>query len=311
MKTLLKTNDLTYEEWKAARRNYGGIIRIGGSDAPTIMHVNPFACEMDLWLDKTGQFDEELNSDAIKWGKLLEDLVAKQFAEETGLKVQRYNRILCHDTHEFMLANIDRKVVGEHTGLECKTTSAFNKWPWHGRIVPPYYYAQIQHYLAVTEWQKWWTAVLVGGQKLHVFEVYRDDDYIKELIEKEEKFWQLCNTMTPPEFDGSEASSNVVANMYPKADGSVKDLPEDAFDLVRQYDEADRAEKDAKTRKDEAANKLKGLLGDAERGLIFDRTVSWTNVSSNKFDSKRFQSEKEDLYKQYVKESSYRRFQIR
>lgn len=303
----MSTLQMTREQWLEERKT-----GIGGSDAPTIMGVNPWASKMDLWLDKTGQYSEDLDSEPAYWGTLLEDVVAREYAERTGKKLHRVNQILRHPEYDWMLANIDRRVVGEKAGAEIKTTNAFNKWPWHEGQVPPYYYAQVQHYLAVTGYELWYVAVLVGGQKLYSFEVYPSEDYINELIQAEADFWELVQTETPPELDGSEASTRIVSKLYPEAEkGTVIDLPDDAFDLIRQHDEAAQAEKEAKELKDEAANRLKNMIGDAEKGIIFDRTVSWTNVTSKRFDTKKFQGEQEELYKQYLNESTYRRFVIK
>lgn len=295
---------MTREQWLEARR-----CGIGGSDAPTILNINPFSSRMDLWLDKTGQFIEDIDNEAMHWGVKLEDIVAQEFCERTGLKVQRVNQILKHPDHDWMLANIDRRVVGEKAGLECKTTNAFYKDTGE---VPPYYYAQVQHYMAVTGWEKWYIAVLAGGQRMYIYEVSRSEGYINDLVEAEAEFWQLVKDECPPELDGSDASSRVVARMYPEAvKGELIELPDDAFSLIQQYEEASETEKVAKEAKEEAANKLKAMLGEAEKGTIFDRTVSWTNVTSKRFDTKRFQDEKEALYKEYLNESSYRRFAVK
>ena len=39
--------------------------------------------------------------------------------------------------------------------------------------------------------------------------------------------------------------------------------------------------------------------------------VTWTEVSSDKFDSTAFKKEHSDLYEQYVKTSSYKRFTVK
>ena len=49
-----------------------------------------------------------------------------------------------------MIANVDRLIVGENAGLECKTTSAYNAKEWDGDEVPAQYILQVQHYMAVT-----------------------------------------------------------------------------------------------------------------------------------------------------------------
>ena len=57
------------------------------------------------------------------------------------------NAILQHPEHSFMLANIDRQILGERAGLECKTTSAYNRTDFEGGSIPPYFYWQCMHYL--------------------------------------------------------------------------------------------------------------------------------------------------------------------
>jgi len=39
--------------------------------------------------------------------------------------------------------------------------------------------------------------------------------------------------------------------------------------------------------------------------------VSWTNVTQNRFDSKSFQKDHPEVYEQYLRPSSFRRFSIK
>ena len=57
----------------------------------------------------------------------MEEVVAKEFYKRTDLKVQRRNAILQHPEYPWMLANVDRLIVGDRVGLECKTTSEYLK----------------------------------------------------------------------------------------------------------------------------------------------------------------------------------------
>ena len=72
---------------------------------------------------------------------------------------------LVHPKYDFMLANVDRLIVGEKVGLECKTTSEYVKDQWEEDEVPDHYILQCQHYMAVTGYIGWWIAVLIGGNK--------------------------------------------------------------------------------------------------------------------------------------------------
>ncbi len=90
-----------------------------------------------------------------------------------------------------MVGNIDRKIVGQRWGLECKTTSAFSKNSFTDETFPLHYFVQIQHYLAVTGWEKWYLAAIILNFKFVWYEVPRDDAFIEQvLIPTERDFWK-------------------------------------------------------------------------------------------------------------------------
>src|SRR5699024_5782940 len=121
---------------------------IGGSDASIILGLNKYKTPFELWLEKTGQSHlEDTAGEAAYFGNLLEDMVAKEFEVRSGKKVRRNNFMLQHPDHPFIMANIDRKVVGEQAVLECKTASAFLAKDWESEEIPDNYLVQVQHYL--------------------------------------------------------------------------------------------------------------------------------------------------------------------
>ena len=304
---LAKTLDMPRDEWLDLRRR-----GIGGSDAAAILGLNPWKTPMDVWLEKTGEFtrnDEE--NEKMYWGTALEDVVAREFMTRTGLKVRRRNAILQHRKHRFMIANVDRLVIGHKAGLECKTAGQYSANNW-AMGVPDYYMSQVQHYMAVTGYKAWYVAVLIGGQEFKYYKVTRDDSFIRELIQAEIEFWRLVEAKTPPPIDGTKASTELVKKLYPEAEkGKEIDLPFEAFELIQQYEQAYEEEKRINLIKDEAANRLKEMLGDAERGTIHGRTVIWQNVSSKRLNSKALQKEHPDIYEKYAEASVYRRFSIK
>lgn len=64
-----------------------------------------------------------------------------------------------------MLANVDRLIIGKKEGMECKTASEYLKNDWEEEEIPAQYLIQCQHYMAVTGYEAWWIAVLIGGNK--------------------------------------------------------------------------------------------------------------------------------------------------
>lgn len=302
---LVNTSAMSRNDWLEHRRH-----GIGGSDAAVIMGVSPWKSLMDLWLEKTGQYVEGIDSESMYWGRVLEDVIAKEFAIRNKLKIRRVNAILQHPDYPYMIANVDRVIVGRKEGLEIKTGHEFSSQHWENGV-PAYYYAQVQHYMAVTGFKLWHIAVLIGGNKYEQFVVHRSEDYINKLISAEAEFWQMVQEERPPAFDGSAASTRLLNQLYPEATEEEKELPADAYLQVQLYEEAAEEEKAAKERKEEAANKLKDMLGEYSKGFIFDRKVCWTNVTAKRFDTKRFKKDYPDLHDQYVNESTYRRFSIK
>ena len=304
---LAKTSDMEKEEWLEHRRR-----GIGGSDAAAILGMNPWRTPMDVWLEKTGEFtrnDEE--NEKMYWGTALEDIVAREFMTRTGLKVRRRNAILKHKQYPFMLANVDRLVVRQSAGLECKTAGQYSADDW-AVGVPDYYIPQVQHYMAVTGYKTWYVAVLIGGQEFKYYKVARDDSFIRELIQAETAFWELVEERTPPPIDGTSASTELIKKLYPEAEkGKEIELPFEAFELIQQYEQACEEEKRIQLIKSEATNRLKDMLGTAEKGSIHGRQVIWQNVTSKRLDSKALQKEQPEIYGRYVRESIYRRFSIK
>lgn len=304
---LAKTKDIQHEEWLEFRRH-----GIGGSDAAAIAGLNPWRSPAEVYLEKVGEIDGPEDNEKMYWGRVLEQLVAEEFNIRTGKKVRRRNAILRHSEYPFMLANVDRLVVGEKAGLECKTASEYAKDQWDSENVPDMYYLQCQHYLAVTGYDRWYLAVLIGGNKFKYYTIDRDEEVIEYLIKIEADFWELVKNETPPEMDGSQSSDDVLKILYPEAEPESEiELPREAEQLLKERDEWKEAMDHAESKKKECENKIKAMLGGAEKGYIGDRKVSWKTVVSNRFDSKTFKKDQPEIYEKYCKQSEYRRFSVK
>lgn len=305
---LAKTADIGRAEWLELRKR-----GIGGSDAAAVAGVSRWKSAVGVWLEKTGQVPDEEPGEAAYWGIKLEDVVAGEFTIQTGLKVRRRNAILQHPVHTFMLANIDREIVGSKIGLECKTTNAFMRAEWDGDTLPDAYYIQCQHYMAVTGYEAWWIACLIGGNRFLYKLIERNEKLIQRLIEIEEAFWQHVINGTMPQIDGTNACTDALLRMYPEANGREVELHETSELWIGQYEQASKEEKVAKERKQEAQNALIKMLGDNERGRSGERLVKWSNVAGRiGFDTELFKTEHPELYKRYVKQGKpSRRFSVK
>ena len=74
MKKLVSTLDLSKEEWLRYRKQ-----GIGGSDAGAICGFNPYRSAMQVYYDKTSDEIEDIDNEAMRQGRELEDYVAQRF----------------------------------------------------------------------------------------------------------------------------------------------------------------------------------------------------------------------------------------
>jgi putative phage-type endonuclease len=249
-----------HEQWLSARKS-----GVGGSDIAAILGLSPWKTSVDVWLDKTGQAEGAIgNEEAVRWGTLLEDVVAREYAERTANTVQRVNRILRHPDHEWAIGNIDRAIVapgsrvrvaddggtllGADGLLEVKTASAYKAGEW-GRdgdedAVPVHYQAQVMWYLGITGQQWADVAALIGGQRMIVRRLHRDDETIAAMLDRAHEFWRKhVLTRQPPE----PVNAKDVERLFPDDNGEAVEATDN---LLAAYNAAREAK--ARIAQDEA-----------------------------------------------------------
>ena len=298
--------DLSREEWLELRRS-----GIGGSDAATVVGLNPYSSKLTLYADKKGILPEKEDSERMRLGRDLEDYVAQRFCEATGKKVKRSGYMWRHPMYEFITVNIDREVVGEEAFLECKTTMNYEKHDYDSGEIPPYYYAQCVHGMAVTGCERAYLAVLVFGKGFYRFEIKRDENEIKALLENEIEFWQTYVAKDrPPLADGSESSMDTLQKLYPTGDASSTQVM-GMDDAVRNYMELGEAIKRLKAQQDEVKAQLCQSLGDKSVGLGLDYSFSWKNQVTSRVDTKMLKELYPEVYEACVQQSASRVFRAK
>ena len=247
------------------------------------------------------------------WGTILEDIVAQEFAKRTGYKVRNNNFTLQSEQYPYLLANIDREIVGLDAGLECKTANAFKAEEWQGDSVPDAYYIQCQHYMAVTGKASWWIACLVGGNTFYYKEIKRNEEIIQAIIDTGAEFWRLVETKTMPAPDDSKACSEALKKLYRNSNGKAIELSAQYNNVIVDYLELKEQLAELESKKRGIENLLKDALGDNEKGSCGEHYVSWKSSKPREtFDSKKFKSDHPDLYTNYIKQGEpSRRFEVK
>jgi predicted phage-related endonuclease len=166
--------------------------------------------------------------------------------------------------------------------------------------------------MKVMNWEYMYLAVLIGGQQFKWMKIDKDEDLISLLISLEQKFWERVKKKDPPPIFGNSSDTEILKYLYPdaKEEEPVK-LPDEALNLIEQYQQANEEEKAARYRKDEASNRMKAMLQDHSEGIWGSYHIYWKNVVSRKLDTKRLKTESPDIYEKYLSETSYRKFGIK
>lgn len=275
-------------EWLAERRS-----GIGGSDIAAILGLSPWKTAVDVWLDKTGQREDDTvgDAEAVRWGVLLEWVVAQEYAGRTEHNVQRVKRILRHPSHEWAIGNIDRAIVapgsrvrvaddggtllGADGLLEVKTASAYKAGEW-GRdgdddAVPLHYQAQCMWYLGITG-QPWCdVAALIGGQRLVIRRIHRDDETIAAMLERADDFWHrhVLGGQAP-----EPATARDVETLFRSDNGEALEADDELLAAYNRARSAKARIAEAEAEYDAAVERIKLALADRSALTISGQTLA-------------------------------------
>lgn len=304
----IPTANMSREAWLAERRK-----SIGGSDAAAILGLNDYVSAFSLWCEKTGKSipPDVSGKEAVRLGNDLEQYVADRWCEATGKKVRRCNYLMRDSAFPFAHADVDRLVIGENAGLECKTTTS---WDIAAKLrageIPERWYCQMVHYMMVTGAERWYLGALVFGVGFFRMELARNEDEIVALRAAESKFWDMVCAGTPPETDGAQATTEAIRTIY--ADSVPGKSVE--LDAVGQHVELYNAltERIAELERDRDAhaNAIREFMGDAEKGTYRSTSVSWKSAERRIFDKAKSEAENGPIPDSYYKTTASRSFRV-
>lgn len=273
---VVELEGLPRDEWLEARR--GGI---GSSDIAAICGLDKFRGPLAVWLDKCGEAIDEGETDRMRWGRRLEEPIAAEFAEQTGLRTQRPPAMYRHSEVPFAFASPDF-FVGEKGSpkvdglLEAKASGIVDEWE-NGPPLRVIYQATWQaHVIGVPTT---WIAALLQAHDFRYWRLPYDAELAEKLVEIGGEFWSLVESKEPPAADGHPSTSKALARLY-------KDVQPEATvdlsayrDLFAELGEAKKKVEAAEGEKAAIENDIKSVMGTATVGLVGGvEAATWNQI---------------------------------
>ena len=258
-------------------------VRIGASEGASVCGVG-YDQPLAVYLYKRGELAKEFDEDTearMRIGLLMEPVILTEYQQRKTMELGSCQVLPGQPMYfsiewPWMSATPDAlamDVEGDTWGVECKNSSEYMH-DRHGTKeglygvdgtdqVPLPYVFQAQHQMAVLGLSRVEFPVLLGGNRLHVYKVHRDEDLIRTIVEATRDMAERIVAGNPPEpnYAAPDVKRCLRAGIV---DGKTVDLPEDAADWWKKYREAGQAIKDAEKVKDEMSARLLKAVGDAE-----------------------------------------------
>jgi putative phage-type endonuclease len=261
---------------------------LGGSDAAPALGLSPYKSALELYYEKLGEAPAVEESEAMRFGTLLEPVVRGEYMRRTGKNVVFGQPMLRSERYRWMLANLDGRT--DDRVVEFKTARDDKLWGEPGSDdVPAAYLLQVTHYMIVTEAQLADIAVLIGGSDFRIYTVPLKAELAELVIDGEREFWSAVESRDPP-----APSTLAEINMrWRVSQARTIDLPPNIAKacerLAELRDETVRIEEESE--RCEAIVKME--MRDADTGLIDGvPAVTWKQAKSSRLiDVKRLRAE--------------------
>lgn len=266
---------------------------VGCSELSALIGMNPYRGEFDVYArlmlpDTTITVEDPdgIDDDPREWGNILEAPIAERYAQRERVKVRT-----CAPDETFrhasapVIGNPDRLVEGCRKGLEVKTSDIrmAHRWGASGtEDFPDEHHIQCMGYMAVTGFEEWDLAALIGGNRYRVYRMERDVEAETEVIDAVSSWWDRhILTAEAPPISSSPAATAWLKRIYPRNRAPLMEPNDDLVRLAREYDHWRAAAKKAEGEKDRFASQLKEAIGEAEGFALGGKKpsikVTWRN----------------------------------
>jgi putative phage-type endonuclease len=271
--------DTEYLDWRSRG--------IGASDIAGILEISPWDSPYSVWASKVINASGDgtgSNMEAMKWGKLLEDVIITEAARRLDCLAYGQQTRCEHSEIPWARATVDAFCRESDAGegvIEAKTTGDPY---WHE--LPAHYEAQVLWQLEVSGRAFGWVAALHAGRRMSLWRVERQPELQRAMLDAARIFWdKYVIPRVPPIIDGFPGTTDTLNAMYSSSD---KNLSIELDALGDELDALKRVRKDIATLerdRDRLENTVKAAMERAEIGTLGGKeVVTWKSRTTRRVD---------------------------
>lgn len=288
----------------AARKRY-----LGASEAAAACGLSPWTTPFELWQDKTSETVTTQDSAAMEWGRRLESVVLRKYAEDTGTAPQAPCAFRVSAEYPWMGCTPDALLPDRVIEVKTAGLAKAREWGEAGTdAVPMQYLLQVTHQMIVTGLRRADLPVLIGGSDYRLYQVEYDAELAALLIERERAFWSHVEARTPPEV----TTIRDAAARWPLDTGATVTASAEIADAIVRLRELEDQAKAIEADMDALSLAVRTCMADAT--TLADSTgrvlATWKTQSRSQFDFQAFKAAHADLYDQFTAKHPTRVFRL-
>ncbi len=291
------------------------LFTLGGSVAASAAGIDPYRSRVMAWAELSGRVQRE-SSEAMRWGLALEPVIDAELTERGYELIPAPADGFTDPERPWLIGHPDGFCVlsGERVVYERKTMGQWaHRANGSGAAVPLPYQCQAQVYMHLTGLARTLVATLVGGQRLEVGTVERDEAAIAVLLDRMFWFREMLRRDKPPAPDGSDSARAAVIALFPGAqDAKVYRLTREEWQTKREAVALKEHIVVCERQYEEKCNRLKLAMGDAEHAISPHDTdaLRWANVTAARVDTKALREARPEIAEEFTIHTTTRRFTL-
>ena len=234
-------------------------------EVPAILGIDPHKTAVDVFEEHVGHSSSQEATEAMKIGAALKEVAKKVWEEESGVKIEEAEMV----SSGHSCGKPDGMVNG------CPLIVASSPVAWDE--IPETISVKAQHYMAMGGWNKIKVICMVSGfgKCISEFEIDRDEEIGKAILEDVENFWtDNVEKEVAPEPQNIEDCRKI----WPISAGETIDANDEIAAKVEALKVANAKAKEAEAEADGLKKEIMEAMGTAEILMVNGKkAITWKN----------------------------------